>query len=59
VPSVAGRDRLRVLTAPPEIETLSYRMAWHPRADSDPGQRWLREVVRTAASVQAAVRATR
>jgi DNA-binding transcriptional LysR family regulator len=57
VPSIPGRDRLRVLTAPPEIETLSYRMAWHPRVDSDPGHRWLREAVRKAA--QEAVRATR
>jgi DNA-binding transcriptional LysR family regulator len=44
-----GHDRLRVLTAPPEIETMSYRMAWHPRSDSDPGHRWLREVIRSSA----------
>jgi DNA-binding transcriptional LysR family regulator len=50
VPSIAGRDRLRVLTAPPEIETLSYRMAWHPRVDSDPAHRWLRTVIRAAAT---------
>jgi DNA-binding transcriptional LysR family regulator len=49
VPSLAGRDRLSVVPAPPEIETLSYRMAWHPHVDSDPGHRWLRETVRAAA----------
>jgi DNA-binding transcriptional LysR family regulator len=52
-----GHDGLRVLTAPPEIGTLSYRMAWHPRAESDPGHRWLRDVIRNSA--QAAARATR
>jgi DNA-binding transcriptional LysR family regulator len=51
LPSVGGRERLRVLTAPPEIETLSYRMAWHPRVDSDPGHRWLREVVRADSGI--------
>ncbi|MEV6850086.1 LysR family transcriptional regulator [Actinoplanes sp. NPDC051411] len=50
VPSLAGGDRLSVVPAPPEIETLSYRMAWHPRVDSDPGHRWLRSVVRNAAA---------
>jgi DNA-binding transcriptional LysR family regulator len=50
VPSLAGRERLSVVPAPPEIETLSYRMAWHPRVDSDPGHRWLRSVVRSAAA---------
>jgi DNA-binding transcriptional LysR family regulator len=50
LPSLAGRDRITVLGAPPEIETLSYRMTWHPRVDSDPGHRWLRDVVRTAAT---------
>jgi DNA-binding transcriptional LysR family regulator len=50
VPSLAGGGELSVLPAPPEIETLSYRMAWHPRIDSDPGHRWLRDVIRAAAS---------
>ena len=41
--------RLRVLDAPPEIDTMNYRMAWHPRMDADPAHRWLRETVRGAA----------
>ena len=50
VPSLPGGDRpaVAVVPAPPEIETLSFRMAWHPRVDSDPGHRWLRDVVRAA-----------
>jgi len=50
VPSLPGGDRLAVLPAPPEIETLSFRVAWHPRVDSDPGSRWLRDVIRAAAA---------
>jgi DNA-binding transcriptional LysR family regulator len=50
VPSLAGRDCLRVLAAPPEIETFSFRMAWHQRVGSDPGHRWLRTIVARAAS---------
>ena len=37
---------LRVLPAPPEITPLRYHMAWHPRLDDDPAQRWLRDTVR-------------
>jgi DNA-binding transcriptional LysR family regulator len=35
-----------VLAAPPDIETLSYRMAWHPRLNLDPAHVWLRDTVR-------------
>jgi DNA-binding transcriptional LysR family regulator len=37
---------IRILPAPPEIRALDYRMAWHPRLDGDPGQRWLRDAIR-------------
>lgn len=37
---------LRILRAPGEIATMSYRMSWHPRLDGDPAHRWLREQVR-------------
>ncbi|WP_353946359.1 LysR family transcriptional regulator [Streptomyces sp. HUAS MG91] len=37
---------LRVLPAPHEIGPLRYHMAWHPRLDDDPAQRWLRDTVR-------------
>jgi DNA-binding transcriptional LysR family regulator len=40
----------RVLRAPPEFETLSLAMAWHPRLDNDPAQQWLRDTIRAAAS---------
>ncbi|MGX6606055.1 LysR family transcriptional regulator [Micromonosporaceae bacterium Da 78-11] len=41
--------QLRVLDAPSEINTMTYRMAWHPRMDADPAHRWLRETVRGTA----------
>lgn len=41
---------LHVCAAPPEIESMSYRMAWHPRLEGDPAQRWLRDAVRRAVS---------
>jgi DNA-binding transcriptional LysR family regulator len=40
---------LAVTEAPEEIGTLSFAMAWHPRLDGDPAQRWLRDTVRAAA----------
>jgi DNA-binding transcriptional LysR family regulator len=41
---------LRIIAAPEEIETMSYSMAWHPRLDNDPAQRWLRDTIRAVAS---------
>lgn len=43
IPTSGSRPGLRVLTAPPEIGTMTYHMAWHPRLDSDAAHRWLRE----------------
>ena len=40
---------LAVTGAPEETGTLSFSMAWHPRLDGDPAQRWLRDTVRAAA----------
>ncbi len=42
----AGDEQLRILDAPEEIATMSYRMSWHPRLDDDPAHRWLRDRVR-------------
>jgi DNA-binding transcriptional LysR family regulator len=42
----AGTGAVRVLDAPPEIDTMSYSMTWHPRLDFDPVHRWLRNTVR-------------
>jgi len=41
---------LTVIPTPPEIGTVSFSMAWHPRLDNDPAQQWLREMIRSAAS---------
>jgi DNA-binding transcriptional LysR family regulator len=36
-----------IVPAPREIEHMTYHMAWHPRLDDDPAQRWLRDTVRS------------
>jgi DNA-binding transcriptional LysR family regulator len=46
---LAADRTLAVTGAPEEIGTLSFSMAWHPRLDTDPAQRWLRDTVRAAA----------
>ena len=38
---------VRLVAAPPEILDMTYYMAWHPRLDDDPAQRWLRRTVRS------------
>jgi DNA-binding transcriptional LysR family regulator len=38
---------LRIVPAPIEIQRMSYLMAWHPRLDDDPAQRWLRDMIRS------------
>jgi DNA-binding transcriptional LysR family regulator len=37
---------LRILRAPAEISVMNFLMSWHPRLDDDPGQRWLRDMIR-------------
>jgi DNA-binding transcriptional LysR family regulator len=46
----ADDPRIRFVNAPEQIEHMSYLMAWHPRLDDDPAQRWLRDTVRTVTS---------
>jgi DNA-binding transcriptional LysR family regulator len=46
---LAADRTLAVTSAPEEIGTLSFSMAWHPRLDGDPAQRWLRDTARAAA----------
>ncbi|MFC4331839.1 LysR family transcriptional regulator [Streptomyces andamanensis] len=41
---------IRILPAPQEIRPLGYHMAWHPRLDGDPAQRWLRNAIRAVTS---------
>ncbi|GAB7052438.1 LysR family transcriptional regulator [Catenuloplanes indicus] len=49
VATFAGLPGLCTVPAPPEIDTMTYRMAWHPRLDHDPAHRWLRDTVLAAA----------
>jgi DNA-binding transcriptional LysR family regulator len=38
-------DRLRVAEAPPELNTFTYGLTWHPRLDQDPLHTWLRTLI--------------
>ncbi|NEX61250.1 LysR family transcriptional regulator [Noviherbaspirillum sp. 17J57-3] len=52
VPSRLARrwsDKLNVMAPPCEVDAFSIHMGWHPRAHSDPAQRWLRDQVAEAA----------
>jgi DNA-binding transcriptional LysR family regulator len=48
VTGLVDDSQVRVLQAPPEIDTMSYYMAWHPRLDGDRGHSWLRDNVRAS-----------
>jgi DNA-binding transcriptional LysR family regulator len=48
--AAADDPAVRIVGAPPEIETMPYLMVWHPRLDDDPAQRWLRDLVRVVAA---------
>jgi LysR family transcriptional regulator, nod-box dependent transcriptional activator len=43
---MAALHNLKRLKAPKEIPPIRYSMVWHPRFESDPLHRWLRETVR-------------
>ena len=45
---LAADRTLAVTGAPEETGTMSFSMAWHPRLDGDPAQRWLRDTIRAA-----------
>jgi len=55
-PLIAGwaDDSAISITRPPEeLVLISGVLIWHPRLDSDPAHRWLRSVIRAAASKRA------
>jgi DNA-binding transcriptional LysR family regulator len=42
---VAG---VRIVEAPPEIQSFPYFMSWHPRLTNEPAHQWFREQLRSA-----------
>jgi len=42
-------DALNILAPPCEVGAFSVAMGWHPRTDSDPAQKWLRDQALAAA----------
>jgi len=47
----AGDPDISLVSAPRELERMSYLMAWHPRLDDDPAQRWLRDTTRSVTAI--------
>jgi DNA-binding transcriptional LysR family regulator len=55
--SRTGADpRLRSVEPPDGLEPFPYGMVWHPRLESDPAHRWLRDMIRAAAPDLASTR---
>jgi DNA-binding transcriptional LysR family regulator len=54
--AVAPGLGLRILEAPLPLPSFAVRLVWHARSDADPGHRWLREALVTAAGCPAAAR---
>ncbi len=44
----ADHNKARLITPPAELVSFSYMMFWHPRRDSDPQHRWLRQTIEDA-----------
>lgn len=43
---VQGDRKLRLVKAQQEFHAFHFLMAWHPRLNTDPRHRWLREAMR-------------
>jgi DNA-binding transcriptional LysR family regulator len=46
---VAADPGVRLVEPPDGFEPFPYGMVWHPRLESDPAHRWLRDMIRSAA----------
>jgi DNA-binding transcriptional LysR family regulator len=47
---LAASPRVRMVRPPLEVEDCTMFQIWHPRSDSDPAHKWLRDVVRKIAT---------
>jgi DNA-binding transcriptional LysR family regulator len=43
---IAAMSKTQIVTAPQEFQRFTYLQIWHPRYDSDPAHKWLRELVK-------------
>jgi DNA-binding transcriptional LysR family regulator len=41
---------IRIVPAPRELDTFTYRLEWHPRLEASAAHRWFRDRIRTVAS---------
>jgi DNA-binding transcriptional LysR family regulator len=43
---IAAMSNTRIVAAPEEFQRFTYLQIWHPRYDSDPAHKWLRELIK-------------
>jgi DNA-binding transcriptional LysR family regulator len=43
---IAAMSNTQIVTAPKEFQRFTYLQIWHPRNDSDPVHKWLRELIK-------------
>jgi DNA-binding transcriptional LysR family regulator len=43
---IAAMSNTQIVLAPKEFQRFTYLQIWHPRYDSDPVHKWLRELVK-------------
>lgn len=47
---IAGMSNTKVIPAPKEFDRFTYLQVWHPRYDSDPIHKWLRDLIKHIAA---------
>jgi DNA-binding transcriptional LysR family regulator len=43
---IAAMSNTQIVTAPEEFQRFTYLQIWHPRYDSDPAHKWIRELIK-------------
>jgi DNA-binding transcriptional LysR family regulator len=44
---IAAMSKTQIVSAPKEFQRFTYLQTWHPRYDSDPVHKWLRELIKS------------
>ena len=46
---IAASSKTQIVAAPKEFQRFSYLQIWHPRYESDPVHKWLRQLIKKVA----------
>ena len=47
---IEAMSNTQIVAAPKEFQRFTYLQIWHPRYDSDPGHKWLRELIKNVSA---------